>query len=176
MKGCNLHWVTQWAAELGFGSRICHLNQDKGVFASLISCSARLDLSPSGSCLPNITHSSYKLKPKWFPWEKKPQGCPCCSLKSKEEMSKRKTDSDKEGKNRYGCWWKHCKKKSCAPSFWPVGKACISGRPKASPIVLLPACLPLEHPRISLVQISLPYSLPPMEVLRIVSFCPLLNV
>lgn len=57
-----------------------------------------------------------------------------------------------------------------------VGKICISGRPKASPIVLLPACLPLEHPRVSLVQISLPYSLPPMEVLRIVSFCLLLNV
>ena len=46
----------------------------------------------------------------------------------------------------------------------------------STPTVLLPASLSLEHPRIPLMQVFLPNSLPPMEVLRIVSFCLLLNV
>lgn len=51
---------------MNFGSRMCYLNQDKGMFASLISWSAYLGSRPSESCLPCITHSSYKPEPEWF--------------------------------------------------------------------------------------------------------------
>lgn len=170
MKGSKLSLGCTVSDRVDFGSKICHLNQDKGVLASLISCSARLDLSPFWSCLLGITHSSYNFKPEWFPQVKKHQGCPCCSLKSKEEMSKKKTDSDREGKNRHG--WE----KVVSPVSGQVRESLYLWKASSTPTVLLSASLSLEHPRIPLMQVFLPNSLPPMEVLRIVSFCLLLNV
>lgn len=154
MKGSKLSLGCTASDRVGFDSKICHLKQDKGVLASLISCSAHLDLSPFRSCLPGITHSSYKLKPEWFPQVKKHQGCPCCSLKSKEGDVKRKqiliekerTDTDE---------------KKLYPQFLArLGRAC-SLKASSTPTVRLPASLSLEHPRSPLMQVFLPNSLLP---------------
>lgn len=88
------------------------------------------------------------------------------SLSSKEETSERKIDIEKEGASMDADGNATARGGSAVPGFGPDG-AFLEG--SGTPAVPLPVCSPL-------VQISLPYSLPPMDVLRIVSFSLLLNV
>lgn len=163
----NVYRVTQWVTKLGFGSRICPLSQAQGtVFAFLISYSAYLVLNPSGSCQPSITHSSYKLKLEWIPRRRNPSHVATAVLKV--ERRHQKGERYQQKRNQHRCWWKHCKRAHSAPSFWPSVEILHFCKTQESPIVLVP--------RTSSGQISLPYSLPPMEVLWIVSFSLLLNV